>query len=396
MTRLTALVAACLALGFAAFPAGSSGRAAPALPIGSTGPLTGSGASADVLRGEQAYFRFVNARGGVNGRQIELELLDDGGDAARAAANARRLIDRDGVFALFSVVGSDASLAVRDVAAAAHVPQVFSAATARSLSLGSSRYAGITGYPPSSFEVAEIYAQHVLATNRTHAKVAVLYADDVDGRDSLAGLRQGLGTQGAGLLLAADSVGPTATDVSAQLRKLQASGANTLGLFVPAKVVLAAYAQLAVLGWQPQVYVGTDAPGTPFRRLTASPAAEGSISALWARDPATARFAHDPGATLAAQVMAQYGSGPSNGAVVAGMAAAYSFVDALKQAGPTPTRASLLAAIANLTEVSNPFLVPGVQVRMAPGRRFPVTQLLLVRWQAGRWVPFGGIQSAAT
>ena len=358
--------------------------------------MAGGTASADVLRGAQAYLRFVNARGGVNGRQIELELLDDGGDAARAAANARRLIEHDRVLALFSVAGSGASLAVRDVAAAAHVPQVFSAATARSLSLGSSRYAGITGYPPSSFEVAEIYAQHLLATNRTHAKVAVLYADDVDGRDSLAGLRQGLGTQGAGLLLAADSVSPTATDVSAELRKrLQASGANTLGLFVPAKVVLAAYAQLAVLGWQPQVYVGTDAPGTPFRRLTASPAAEGSISALWARDPATARFAHDPGATLAAQVMAQYGSGPSNGAVVAGMAAAYSFVDALKQAGPTPTRASLLAAIANLTEVSNPFLVPGVQVRLAPDRRFPVTQVLLVRRQAGRWVPFGGIQAAA-
>ena len=80
--------------------------------------------------------------------------------------------------------------------------------------------------------------------------------------------------------------------------------------------------------------------------------------------------------------MARYGSGPSNGAVVAGMAAAFSFVDALRDAGPTPTRASLLAAIAGLNEVSNPFLVPGVEVRMAPGRRFPVTQLR-ARPQAG-------------
>ena len=73
----------------------------------------------------------------------------------------------------------------------------------------------------------------------------------------------------------------------------------------------------------------------------------------------------------------------------------YSFVKVLRQAGPTPTRTGLLTAVSTLTDVSNPFLVPGVQVRLAPGRRFPVTQVLLVRRQAGRWVPFGGIQSAA-
>jgi branched-chain amino acid transport system substrate-binding protein len=393
VTRLTVAVAVGLALVVVAFPAGSPGAGAVAkLAIGSTGPFTAAGVPADVSRGAQAYFRYVNARGGVNGRQIDFELIDDGGDASRAAANARRLIERDGVFALFSVVGSEASLAVRDVAAAARVPEVFSAATARSLGAGSLA----TGYPPSEFEVAEIYGQHLLATDRTHAKVGVLYAGDVDGQDALAGLRQGLGKAGAGLLTAAEAVGPTATDVTAGLRRLQASGANTLALFVPGRIVLAAYPELAAIGWQPQVYVGTDVAGTPFAQLTASPAAEGSISALWARDPATARFAHDPGARLARQIMTRYGAGPSNGAVVAGMAAAFSFVDALKGAGATPTRTSLLESLAGLNEVSNPFLIPGVEVHMAAGRRFPVTQLVLVRRQAGRWVPFGGIQSAAT
>jgi branched-chain amino acid transport system substrate-binding protein len=362
------------------------------IAIGTTGPFTAGGLAPDVLRGAQAYFRFVNARGGVNGRQIEFELIDDAGDADKAAANARRLIGRDGVFALFSVVGSEASLSVRDVAAAEHIPEVFSAATARSLGAGSLA----TGYPPSEFEVAEIYGQHLLATDRTHARVGVLYADNVDGQDALAGLRQGLGKPGAGLLAASEAVGPTATDVTAGLRRLQASGANTLALFVPGRIVLAAYPELAAIGWQPQVYVGTDAAGTPFSQLTNSPAAEGSISALWARDPATARFAHDPGAKLARQIMVRYGKGQSNGGAVAGMAAAFSFVDALKGAGATPTRTSLLESIAGLNEVSNPFLVPGVEVHMAPGRRFPVTQLVLVRRQAGRWVPFGGIQSAAT
>ena len=386
-------LAGCLALGIAASPAGSAG--AGTIAIGSTGPFTVAGAPADVLRGEEAYFRFVNARGGVNGRQIDFDLIDDGGDAAKAAANAHRLIERDGVFALFSVVGSEASLSVRDVAAAAHVPEVFSAATARALGSPSTGSLA-TGYPPSEFEVAEIYAQHLLTTDRTHAKVGVLYAEGVDGQDALAGFRQGLGKQGGALLTASESVGSTATDVTAALQRLQASGANTLALFVPGRLVLAAYPELAAIGWQPQVYVGTAGTGTPFSQLTSAPTAEGSISALWARDPATARFARDPGARLARQILARYGTGSCNGVVVAGMAAAFSFVDALKGAGATPTRTSLLASIAGLNEVSNPFLVPGVEVHMAAGHRFPVTQLVLVRRQAGRWVPFGGIQSAAT
>jgi branched-chain amino acid transport system substrate-binding protein len=387
------LVAAVLVL---VGPAGSSGAGAPAITIGTTALLTGASASVDLIRGEQAYFRFVNARGGVDGRQINFQALDDGGNAANAAANARALIDKDKVLALFSVVGSAANLAVLGVAAAAHVPQVFSAGTARAFGLDSGHYPLTTGYPPSEFEVAEIFAHHILAANRTSAKTVVLAADDVDGQDALAGFRQGLGKQGAGLLAGSATVSPTATSVEPELQRLQQSGANTLVLFAPAAVVLATYKELAVLNWRPQVYLGTGVTGTPLGVLGSGPGVEGAISVLWARDPGTGLFKHDPGVNLAAQIMKLYGSGPSGGDVVAGMAAAYSLVDALGDAGPIPTRATLVRTINNLTEVSNPFLVPGVQVRMTPSKRFPITQMLLVRRHAGRWVPFGGIQSAGT
>jgi branched-chain amino acid transport system substrate-binding protein len=377
-------------------PAGSPGAGAQPITIGTTALLTGTSASVGLIRGEQAYFRFVNARGGVDGRQISFQALDDGGNAANAATNARGLIDKDKVLALFSVVGSAANLAVLAVASAAHVPQVFSAGTARAFGLDSRHYPLTTGYPPSEFEVAEIFAHHILAANRTVAKTVVLAADDVDGQDALAGFRQGLGKQGAGLLAGSATVSPTATSVEPELQRLQQSGANTLVLFAPAAVVLATYKELGILNWQPQVYLGTGVTGTPFAGLGSGRAVEGAISVLWARDPGTGLFKHDPGVRLAAQIMKLYGAGPSDGDVVAGMAAAYSLVDALGQAGPIPTRATLVRAINNLTEVSNPFLAPGVQVRMTPGKRFPITQMLLVRRHAGRWVPFGGIQSAGT
>lgn len=82
----------------------------------SKGALADTGAAMrDVLT---AYFAEVNNRGGVYGRRIELRVADTGADAAATAANARRLIEQEEVFALVGGVsaGADGELAalVRD------------------------------------------------------------------------------------------------------------------------------------------------------------------------------------------------------------------------------------------------------------------------------------------
>ena len=72
-------------------------------------------------------------------------------------------------------------------------------------------------------------------------------------------------------------------------------------LFAPAAVVLATYKELAVIGWQPQVYLGTDVTGTPFAQLGSAPAVEGSISVLWARDPGDGALRARPGSEAGAR-----------------------------------------------------------------------------------------------
>ncbi len=71
--------------------------------IGQTIALTGSLAEHgnSVVAGVRAYVDLVNASGGVNGRHVTIVTIDDGGDATRAAENTRRLIERDGVVAMF-------------------------------------------------------------------------------------------------------------------------------------------------------------------------------------------------------------------------------------------------------------------------------------------------------
>ncbi len=78
------------------------------IKIGSTQPLTGGAATAGEAfkAGLEAAAQERNEAGGINGRQIELTILDDGFEAARSVANVRRLGDEDQVFAVLSPAGS--------------------------------------------------------------------------------------------------------------------------------------------------------------------------------------------------------------------------------------------------------------------------------------------------
>ena len=68
-----------------------------------------------VMDGINTYLQDVNARGGVNGRQITLKTLDDENQTSQAEANARKLIEEDRVFLLFGAIEGGPSNAVMKV-----------------------------------------------------------------------------------------------------------------------------------------------------------------------------------------------------------------------------------------------------------------------------------------
>ncbi len=78
------------------------------IKIGSTQPLSGGAATAGEAfkAGLEAAAQERNGAGGINGRMIELTILDDGFEAARSVANVRRLGDEEQVFAVLSPAGS--------------------------------------------------------------------------------------------------------------------------------------------------------------------------------------------------------------------------------------------------------------------------------------------------
>jgi branched-chain amino acid transport system substrate-binding protein len=388
-----------IALGLSALALGGStpGVSSSTITIGSSGPLTGeAAAAAGVLKGADAYFKYVNSRGGVNGRKIDFKYLDDAYDPSRAVQNVRQLIQQDNVFALFSVVGTNGNLAIRDFANAAGVPTVFSASGATTFGRDYKKYPWTIGYLPPYAEEGEIYAKHILVTNAKKAKVAILYQSDDYGKDLLSGFRKGLGAKARTTIVQTVGYDPTASDVQSQVAQLKASGANTFCVFAFGKFAIQAFQYANKLGWKPKIYVNDVASASSIMQINPQTTAEGAISILWGKDPATPKFKDDVGVKLAAKIIKKYvpGGNPSDGFLVAGMAEAFSMVDALKASGKNLTRKGLMNAVTHMNEANNPFLVPGVKVHTTPTFRFPISSVQLQRWHKGHWVPFGGVVSA--
>jgi branched-chain amino acid transport system substrate-binding protein len=377
-------------------PGAAPGVTPRSILLGSSGPLTGDAAlAAGVLRGAEAYFKYVNARGGVNGRKITLRYYDDTGDPARAAENARRLVDDDQVLALFSTVGSAGSLAVRPLANASRVPQLFVAAAADTLGRDRRQYPYTVGYPPAHAAEGQAYARYLLATAAARSKIAVLYQDDQDGTELLAGLEKGLGASRT-RIVAREAHDPAAAGVQQEVAVLKASGANTLIVLGLGRAALDAGRAVSRLGWRPRLYVSGDSAAPAAMRLVPQALAEGAISVAFAKDPDAPAYARDGGIDLAATLVRRYlpGESPRDGTLVVGMASAFTMVDALRRAGRSPTRESLLRAATSLSEANNPFLLPGIVVRTRAAGPEPITQLKLRRWHGGHWHPLGGLVSS--
>ena len=113
MSAIQGFAAAAAAALVAAAPAQAQtpGVSAAAVVIGQSVPLTGANAELgnDIRNGALAYFARLNEAGGVHGRRIELVTLDDANQVPRAELNTRKLVEEQGVFALFGYASATLS-----------------------------------------------------------------------------------------------------------------------------------------------------------------------------------------------------------------------------------------------------------------------------------------------
>jgi branched-chain amino acid transport system substrate-binding protein len=392
------LLAAAIATAVLAVPATDPGVSSSTVVIGSTGPLSGPEvAYAGVLLGAQAYFKYVNDHGGVNGRKIDYRIVDDGYDPSRTVQATRKLVQQDKVFAMVNMVGTEQNLAVRPFLNAAKVPQLFGGTGLRAIGREHAKYPWTMGYLPSFFAEGRLYANH-LATTKRGAKVAVLYEASDYGKDLLAGFRAGL--RGRASIVETQTYEVTDTDLTSQIVQLKRSGAGVLMLFSLPKQTIGGLLAASRLGWRPTTYVSSVSVDPAVMRIVQSTAGkqagENAITVAWMKDASNPAIAKDPSIRLYRTIMKRYLPGRSPDEVVHlyGMAVAYSFVQALKGAGKNPTRASMLRAATHMNH-QVPFMVKGIKVKTSPNDYFPVSTVRFLRYQRGYWRQFGGLVAAS-
>ncbi len=157
--------------------------------IGQSVPLTGAADQIGLayFNGAKICFDAINARSGDSGYKIELKVLDDGYNPARAASNAKKLID-EGVDALFGFVGTASCDAAYAVAKSSGI--VFFAPFAASDALHAPSLVNVFHVRPALADEAYKVVRHCATLNQD--RIAVFAEDDAMGRAGLAAVNQAL------------------------------------------------------------------------------------------------------------------------------------------------------------------------------------------------------------
>ena len=406
MKRTFLLIVVALAASAAVvMSAGATSSATPGVTAKSillegTFPLSGPASGyAPIPGGMGAYFSYVNAQGGVNGRKINWKYSDDGYNPATTVQLTHQFVEQDHAFALVGGLGTEPQTAVRQYLNDNKVPQLFVATGATTFDRDWSTYPWTIGWQPDYEAEGAIYGKYI-AKNLPNAKIGVLYQNDDYGNDYLRGLNAGLSQQHQPQIVATAPYDLSGTPPAAQVVKLKAAGADTFVIFATPTPTIQAYVIATKVGWTP-AHVFTNSVSATDAFLTIATKAgstitNGTITVNYLLDPANPIYNKAPGMKLYRQIMAKYDpkGNANDGLNLYGVAKAWTTVKVLQAAGKNLTRAGLMKAARNMNysaalKNANPFALPGVKVFTKGGYQYPISQVTLVQYQNNVFQPLG-------
>ena len=379
-------------------PGQTPGVTAKTITIGGTFPLTGPAAAySPIALGMKAYFSFINARRGpdgkrgVGGRQIIWKFYDDAYNPANTVQLTRRLVEQDKVFATVGQLGTENNLAVRSYLNQQKVPQTLVSTGASYWGLQYKEFPWTIGWQPDYIAEGRIYGLHMKA-NFNGKKIAVLYQNDDYGKDYLYGVRAALGKTYADANIVAEvPFEVTATSLASQMTKIKASGATIFVLLATPTPTIRAYATGKALGFNPeQIYLNSVGATAAFLNIAVGAAGaayvNGSLSVAYLKDPSSPTWDNDAAMKEYRAIMAKYAPSAkaTDGLYLYGVAKAETFVQALYKAGKNPTRAGLMAALLSL-DSANKFALPGVKMKTSKSDHWVISQMQLERYTHPDW-----------
>jgi branched-chain amino acid transport system substrate-binding protein len=355
------------------------------IKLGGSYPFSGpASAYGTIGEGAKAYFKFLNAKGGVNGRKIEFKTLDDGYEPPKALQNARRLVQQDKVFAMFNTLGTPNNLAIWNFLNEQKVPQLFVATGASDWGKDVKAHPYTIGWQPNYVTEAKVYADY-LKKEKPKAKVAVLYQNDGFGKDLLGGFQDGIA--GSGIkVVKKETYNVSDPTVSAQVGRLARSGADTFLNITTPKFAAQAIAAIAKSDWKPlHLLNNVSADKNLVLKPVGLENAKGIVSTAYFKDPQTAKWANDPAVKEYRDALKKYSpkSDPEDAFNMYGWTVATTMAKALEQM-KKPTRESLMEAVRNL-DLEQGTLLPGNKVETSPDDGYPLEAMQIVKFDGQNW-----------
>ena len=315
------------------------------ITLGMTLPMTGTASPGynKIPGAMKAYFDYLNANGGVNGRSINLKVEDDQYVPTQAVAKTNKLLLQDKVMALIAPLGTANNKAVAASVNPARrgVPVLF-------VNTGFSGFTDTKKYPttyailPSYVMEAKIMAEYI-KDNFAGKTLGLVYQDDDFGTDALKGFTQAGVTFAAKVAYASGS--QSSTTAAGWVTKLSAAKCDVVILFGVSSATAAGLGTAAALKYAPQWILGSVGGDATTIKAAGVPAGVlyNAVGASFA--PATTD-ATDEYVKLFSDIYAKAVPGSAfDNNVLIGMNTAFVAAQALKAAGTNPTRASLMAAI---------------------------------------------------
>ena len=392
---------ATLALGAAALVCAAStalaqkkydtGASDTEIKLGMAMPYSGPASSYGIVgKVNEAYFKMVNDKGGINGRKVKLISYDDQYTPPRTTEVVRKLVEQDEVLAVYGNLGSASNAAIMRYMNAKKVPHLL-------LGVGADRFNDPKGAPwttpymPSYEGEGALYAKNILKT-LPGARIAVLYQNDDMGKDLLKGLKKGLGDK-ASMVVAEASFEMADPTVDSQIIKLQASGADVFVNFATARFAAQAIRKVYDIGWRPKQQYLTYV--SAYVKMTLEPAgldkSKGIMAMAFFKDAVQPRWAADPATQEFLAFMKKYAADQDihNAAAVYGYGVAQSMEHVLKAAGDNLTRDNVLKQATSMQGLATGMLLPGITMTTSPTDYWPFNTLQLVQFNGKEFEPMG-------
>ena len=365
------------------------------IKIGNIMPYSGPASAYGVIgKTEEAFFRKVNAEGGINGRKINFISYDDAYSPPKTVEQARKLVESDEVLLIFNSLGTPPNSAIQKYMNSKKVPQLFVATGATKWN-DPKEFPWTMGWQPNYQSEAQIYAKYILK-NHPDSKIAVLYQNDDYGKDYLKGFKDGLGAKGSSMIVIEESYEVSEPTIDSHVVKMKSTGADVFFNITTPKFAAQAIKKNAEVGWKPLHFLNNvSASIGSVIKPAGFENAQDIICSQYFKDPTDPQWKNDPSMKAWNEFLDKYypEANRADASVMYGYIVAQGLVHVLKACGDDLTRANVMKQAANMRDFEPQGLLPGVKVNTSPTDFAPLSQLRLERFKGQTWELFGDVIS---